>query len=572
MLNSLKERYLNNSNLLNILLSVMYLSITLIFLYLSILANSDLLGGRHELFVDERITFDGVKKILHPINFKNFLWSILNGGDQRYGRILWNSIAFFAFIPDLIFGSSGQIFSGRILQSLLVISTCLVFSFGLLRTWLFRIILALSLYTLPYVDYYTTMPKPEPLQTLFLALFILFLFKYKFNFGWHYIFAGLAFGSKISTLFPLVAIILFSLYIYRFSSRNFRVYLVTTGYFLIGLAVAVPILILPILFIIFGFFITLKINREVNIKPQNFLYLILLTITPILIFYNNFIHAWLNGTFYNTSHGADRLSTGFIEWINYFLDVWFISPITLNIALITSLFIFLFLGTSRFTFAVILSGFASIFGIFLFSHRLWGFYLYPGMVILIFGVLLAIENKFLVYRSYSFRLLSFTASIIFLCLFLQIIFIYWMPNTIKNFYVLSARTKNQDYIFDSLSYAEAIETLGNLSREKGRPINVMYSPALFWAESTTNYTTEEFWGPYTRWSEPFDAVFLHRDSTPQGPKFPVDSPLYQSYLYEQQGYRDHVVFERGASCNLKPCFYRASTMPNGGQILIYIGK
>lgn len=57
-------------------------------IYYSIAANFDLTAGRFSLFMDERITFDGVKKILHPDGFRSFIGSVV-GGDQRYGRSLW---------------------------------------------------------------------------------------------------------------------------------------------------------------------------------------------------------------------------------------------------------------------------------------------------------------------------------------------------------------------------------------------------------------------------------------------------------------------------------------------------
>jgi len=49
--------------------------------------------------MDERITFDGVRNILHPDSLRHFIWSVFDGGDHRYGRSLWNSMAIFSFVP-----------------------------------------------------------------------------------------------------------------------------------------------------------------------------------------------------------------------------------------------------------------------------------------------------------------------------------------------------------------------------------------------------------------------------------------------------------------------------------------
>ena len=85
--------------------------LVMVYLYTSWRANTDLTVGRFALFMDERITFDGVKNILHPAGIQNFFWSILNGGDQRYGRSLWNSLGFISAVPEYIWGDSGQILS-----------------------------------------------------------------------------------------------------------------------------------------------------------------------------------------------------------------------------------------------------------------------------------------------------------------------------------------------------------------------------------------------------------------------------------------------------------------------------
>lgn len=154
-------------------------AVLVFYVRLAILANSDLAAGRFVLFMDERITFDGVKNILHPTDLEQFFYSIFDGGDHRYGRSLWNSVAIFSAIPEKIFGASGQIVATRILQVILIISSYCVIAFGILRSWFLRFVLLFVMLTIPYSDYYVTMPKPEPLQLLFLTIFSYFFCKKK---------------------------------------------------------------------------------------------------------------------------------------------------------------------------------------------------------------------------------------------------------------------------------------------------------------------------------------------------------------------------------------------------------
>ena len=98
------------------------------FLYAGILANGNLLTPDN-LYVDENITFSGVKRILQPGSVDEFIWAITDGDDHRYGRILWNSIAIVAYIPSIFFGDIGQLFAGRMLQVALLISSFIIFAY-----------------------------------------------------------------------------------------------------------------------------------------------------------------------------------------------------------------------------------------------------------------------------------------------------------------------------------------------------------------------------------------------------------------------------------------------------------
>ena len=141
-------------------------------------ANLDMIDGRFALYMDERITFDGIKRILHPAGIKDFIFAVAHGSDHRYGRILWYAQAFFSYLPERLFGDSGQIIAGRVWQTLLIMASCSIWIFGIIRTDWLRIVMALTLLSIPYTSYYMTMPKPEPLQIFFLSYFC-YYFIYK---------------------------------------------------------------------------------------------------------------------------------------------------------------------------------------------------------------------------------------------------------------------------------------------------------------------------------------------------------------------------------------------------------
>ena len=141
------------------------------FAYLAIWANTDFIAGSHFLFVDERLTFNGVKKILNAKDLPNFLYMIFDGNDHRYGRILWNSMAITSAIPEYFGGESWQIVAGRITQAVILFSAYLVFSSFIIKNQALKIFTLFCLLVIPFSAYYQTLPKTEPKQLLFLSLF-----------------------------------------------------------------------------------------------------------------------------------------------------------------------------------------------------------------------------------------------------------------------------------------------------------------------------------------------------------------------------------------------------------------
>ena len=173
MLDKFKFNFFLQNNKLFVLLSSLFF--TYIFFYL-ILANSDLIEGFHVLFIDERLSFNETKEILYSEGIINFIENIIFT-DVRYGSIFWNINAFFAFIPEKIFGDKGIIITQRFLLIFFVFGSYIVIAHKILKNPITRLSLLICMSSIPYAYYYMTMPKPEPLQLFFITFFIYYFLK-----------------------------------------------------------------------------------------------------------------------------------------------------------------------------------------------------------------------------------------------------------------------------------------------------------------------------------------------------------------------------------------------------------
>lgn len=252
--------------------------ISMFFLSLAFYANTDLINGRYAIFMDEQIIFDGVDKILQSSSTGELIKNIV-GGDHRYGRILYYLSAYFSAIPQNIFGESGQIVATRLLQTIILMSAYLILSLTFFNQWKMRVLSFSLLLLMPTTLYYFTMPKPEPLQALFIALFLWQAKKHDFKLGWYWIFIGLAFGAKISVAPYLLAFGILALY-----QQNNEVF--TVNFWKLFFTKTLPLFLL-------GFFIA----------------------EPILL--TGRLQQYLNSTFRNTTHGSDDKSITILSWIEF---------------------------------------------------------------------------------------------------------------------------------------------------------------------------------------------------------------------------------------------------------------
>jgi hypothetical protein len=559
--------------------SVVISLVLFLYLYQVVLANIDLSDGRFALHMDERLTFDSVAKILSPVNWSSFFYHVLDGGDQRYGRSLWNSLAAFSFVPASFFGDTGQIIAARMLQVFLLMSGFSIFILSLVSRWWLRWALLIALLSIPYCDYYMTLPKPEPLQIFFLSLFLHYYKKNNLQFGPHWVLLGIAFGTKISTL-PAVFVFIFSSYIndvgraiQGYSGKVARCF----GFFCLGLGAAVPILLPPIIALIayttwirriWGRYGIAARISSLSVGAAIFLGLGLVP-----------IRKWINATFLNTTHGADNASINFFSWLNYFLDPWLVAPRPLAVFFATIL-VLLFTHalwrqiSSRMRrmpigLVVGLAGLALNFSIALSAHRLWGMYLFPGTVLVLVGAISLTDLAINQWNTWFGSFRKFFGSVFPLGVLGIVVYIsvaFWVPNSLTNLKNLSKRTASQQYSLNLAAYRQVVDFL-HRAEISDKPIDVALDPVLFPPIGSDNVKIKEFWGPYVDWDKDTEVLLFSKVHTPSGRQCVSGSPNYKLCLEEEKSYNAYVV---GSSmpCDSPKCYRRISVLPGGGEILL----
>lgn len=553
-----------------------------VMLWRATLANVDLAGGRFELHMDERVTYDGVHAILHPTSIKRWLSSIVRG-DQRYGRILWYTTAAIAWGPERIGGPTGQIIATRTYELVLTISSALIFAFGLVRSAYLRLILLLGLLTVPYADYYMTMPKPEPLQLLLLALFSAWFVRKRGAPGWYWLFMGMALGCKISALPAVAAFGIGMLVMLLGEGRrpSIEELVTTASVFLIGMAIAVPLLLPPVILFTGGIWIGLVIQRRWPGHVCAWGLPVLTTLASVAVGKGP-LRTWGEATFLNTKHGEDRASITALDWLGYVWSDWFVAPGFIGMAMVccavgyVGLVLLLRLRRGRGAFlavvptaTVMMAGVLLDIAIICGVKRLWGFYLYPGTILALTGLFAMIdgENEGRTRAPGTESLLARSLGQTLVVLVCGVAAVYWAPRTLRNLATLAQRTKVETYTVERESYdtmKRILDGLGPLPGGERR--RVVCSPSHFFPDDAPAYDVAEFWGPYD-WSASADVVILSKGNIAGESGYPRDSPEYARSLEERAGYAAHVAAP-GQPCGVPPCFEVTAELANGGQVLV----
>jgi hypothetical protein len=531
------------------------------FIYQSVEANLTARIGGHVLFMDERIIFDGVQTILYPDSWTQFIDAIINGGDQRYGRILYNLSAFVSFIPEKIYGEQGQIFATRMLSTSLIVISALLFTIGLNAIHYMKFVITNIFLFVPFSSYYTTMPKPEPLAMFTFSLYF-FLYKSNSIFGrkLQYLLIGIMVGVKVSMAPIAIALLILEIKKSTRDKVEIRRLLILT---LVGLSFAVPTL-LPFSLgaLVVEYFLEKSTLRNYNISNLNWGCLQLFFQTFIyfsLLRFANLepIRNWLAWTVLGTTHPADSPNISWRSWINYFLQDWsgsshfslliiFFFLIFVTLMILNAKHLLNFLRKNPGENLLVSVGLLSILTIFFFVHRLWGMYLYVGAVIFLIG---------LISTTFSYLKQIYPSQIIAKNLVLVILYCeiaFSMMSFSSDISQIKAREFSAAYQtqlrdFNFFSSQVLVEDRNNIS--------ILYDPQLFVPVKNSRIQIDRFWGPLIQFGS-YDYVVIGKSHVPH----------YSTDAKERKSFQNHVS-DLGSTCEVKPCYTILGELPSGGLIL-----
>ena len=206
------------------------------------------------LFIDERMLIDDIYNVwlledlydrflsISNTFIKNILIvfiEIAYGGDLRYGR-LWSNIFIFFVGPFTLINDEIVILVSRLLNSLMFLLGAYLMSKNTEK----KAFLGLSIfliYSLPSVEYFHRIPKPDTLVFIFIALGISFLIKKKYYLS--IFFLGIASFIKINAI--VVFAILWIFIFQEFEEKKVKLFFRSIGITLGSLVLVNPILIVP---------------------------------------------------------------------------------------------------------------------------------------------------------------------------------------------------------------------------------------------------------------------------------------------------------------------------------------
>ncbi len=175
-----------------------------IFLTIAAILNLQFLDGaniNHTIAGhDEYLTVREVYSILNPLSWKHFFLAIIGGDILYYGRVVFYTDALFAWLPYKIWGLEGMVYAIRMTHSVWLLLGLLILNATFLKNTLHKFLFLFGSFGLYYTLYFIQMPKPEPLQLVFLALFVRGFIKKEYQFGLHFIWLGLAFAAKVNAM------------------------------------------------------------------------------------------------------------------------------------------------------------------------------------------------------------------------------------------------------------------------------------------------------------------------------------------------------------------------------------
>jgi hypothetical protein len=516
------------------------------------------------LFMDEKIIFDGVAKILHPNSLAGFFQNVIDGGDQRYGRILWNLAALVSFAPERIFGESGQIVATRMLMSFMVGLGMLILVFALIQNKTLRIIALASGLIAPFTLYYSSMPKPEPILILSLALFVKFHKKYNFERNFYWIFLGIFLGAKISSLPFFIFMITFIIF-----DRNKREIIkrlkIIFPWILIGFAISVPSLSILCLITILAILSFGKNKNNKNTKTA-----LVMTLVILLIFFRKNIYHYLNWTIFGSAHGSDDSQVNFKNWLQFIIDTWFTHASIFVVTFAAPFLVLMIYSKSQIRETILrdrlINGLfwgsiCSVLLIIIDVKRLWGMYLWIPYFILSVIILVILEKIINTRGILGVGFISIWLSVFALQSTYQITAYQ------KDYSSLTTRTQQESFKIQDEQYNLIQQTLNKISDKSKKKLMVKFDPILFQPADTDKFEIQLFWGPFADWESDADVLILskyHTEIEFAPNKSQLDFDVYEE---EQRAIEKYLKTETKL-CKEEICYVKYLGMPDHGSIWI----
>lgn len=556
--------------------------VTLVFLINTLKANLDLTAGRFVLFMDEQITFDGVREILHPHNPFMFLYSITDGGDQRYGRLLWNISAIFSFIPERLFGESGQIVSTRVISTLFLIAASGVLARTFGKSPQSQFLIYWTMLSLPFVAYYATMPKPEPLQLFIIALIAnKIIRKSDVESNSLFFLIGALLGVKISSLAVLIPLVWWLVTKIPKDTISTRLWVSwRVAAFSCGVVIAVPTLLPSVVLVvvcttIWEFFFKDRILRGLTFAlTLTISALLALTANKILelLVNRNFLMNYLNYTILGTSSGSDSRDVTPFTWLKYFMTNWSPIPAIYFVILLLSMGILICrrsagdgidskLNAEK---IFLISGLVSILITCLTIQRIWGFYLFIGTSILFAAALGLIANMKSNEGSSKVEKLMYMILLLSLMLFNFRSF----QNNLVNLQVSSLRTQSQEFKLQIKSYREIRATILGYSAAHPGNYRAALDPNYFQIEKLPNVLVERFWGPFNGWGD-YNFLILKSSHLPPFLNMDLGTKEENAKALEVSNYFKYFA-DTPAECHRVFCYVPIKDLPDKGEILLKV--
>jgi hypothetical protein len=335
---------------------------------------------------DEYLTVQEVYSILSPLSWKHFILAIIGGDIMYYGRVVFYTDALFAYIPYKIWGLEGMVYAIRMTHSIWILVGLLILNTTFLKEKLYKFFFLFGSFGLYYTLYFIQMPKPEPLQLVFLALFLRGFIKREYQFGLSFIWLGLAFATKVNVL--VVLPLLFAIPIVQNLKKVLKPLMkqIAKGlaWFLTGFFVGIPCLLL----------------------------------SPIMPIY---LKTYLSKTIFGSEKSYDDASLTAIDWIrsglggSYLGNNWLGFVFLFVILGLFTLLILRYVQVKKINSNLLLIGIGLVFTLFIafITKRLWPHYLWTAYIFLWLGLLIFAHSeikKVLKMGAFGFILLFFSTS------------------------------------------------------------------------------------------------------------------------------------------------------------------